>query len=87
MVNGSPILHDSHFTATVLNEASELTKTAAFQIRETQPGTRYGVSKCAERIFDHLIQKTSMKAPLSTLVDEEHASQLGLSSPLFISLP
>lgn len=86
-VNGDPISTLTEFSEDILETASELTKTAAFQIRETQPGTRYGVSKCAERIFEHLIQSRVMTISASILIDERHCNDLELNAPLFISLP
>lgn len=86
-VNGLPIEQNEHFSNDLLTKAAELTTNAAFQIRETQKGTMYGVSKCAEIIMDHLIEGNEVMIPLSIQTNTFFQELLELNHPIYISLP
>lgn len=75
------------FTTKILTEAEELTKDAAFQIRETQKGTTYGVAKCAVKIMDDLMSKEEHIYPLSLLTTNHFMKLLHLDLPIHISMP
>lgn len=86
-VNGKSILGHPSFPSAVRQKVTELTKNAAFEIRETQDGTSYGVAKCAEYLFDQLVNDLPFEGPLSVLPDNFYTSLLNLEKPIYISLP
>lgn len=87
MFNWKPILENSLFTDNILNLAKEMTINAAFQIRETQKGTTYGVSKCAETLFNYLLDTEEHLLTLSVLTNEYYRKLLKLEHNIYISLP
>ena len=84
---GEPILDNSDFTTKDLNLAQSLTRDAAFQIRETQKGTTYGVAKCAEVLLDYLLGEDEHLLTLSMLTNEFYRSLLNLDHDIYISMP
>lgn len=86
-LKGNPLLDFSEFSPEKLEEAKEKTKDAAFQIRETQNGTKYGVTKCAAVLFDYLLGKEEHQLPLSVLTNQHYRSLLQLDYDIYISLP
>lgn len=86
-LNGKPILEDSFFTDEKLNFAKDLTLNAAYLIRETQKGTTYGVSKCAETLFNYLLDSEEHLLTLSVLTNEYYRKLLNLEQNIYISLP
>lgn len=75
------------FTPSLLKEAEDLTRNAAFQIRETQKGTTYGVAKCAVKIMDDLLDTEEHMYPLSVLTTPHYMDLLQLEKPIHISVP
>jgi L-lactate dehydrogenase len=86
-VQGSPITEFAFFSPERLEEAQTLTRNAAFQIRETQGGTLYGVSKCAETILNSLMSSEVSHYPLSILTNEHYNKMLKLDRSVYISVP
>jgi L-lactate dehydrogenase len=86
-VQGSPITELAFFSPERLEEAQNLTRNAAFQIRETQGGTLYGVSKCAETILNSLMSPEVSHYPLSILTNEHYNKMLNLDRSVYISVP
>ncbi len=86
-VKGQPILNHPTFSKSDLEQARILTRDAAFQIRETQEGTTYGVSKCAEVLLDYLLGTKKHSLTLSVLTNEHYRTLLGLDHDIYISLP
>ncbi len=86
-VLGQPILNESAFTLELLQTAKEQTKGAAYEIRKTQEGTTYGVSKCAEVLMDYILAEAEHLLPLSTLTNDHYRSLLNLDHDIYISLP
>lgn len=75
------------FKPSLLKEAEELTRNAAFQIRETQKGTTYGVAKCAVKVMDDLLSDEEHVYPLSVLTTPHYMHLLQLDLPIHISVP
>lgn len=86
-VKGQPVLGHATFTESDLAKARVLTRDAAFQIRETQEGTTYGVSKCAEVLLDYLLGTETHSVTLSVLTNEHYRNLLGLDPDIYIGLP
>ena len=86
-LNGKPIFDDAGFSAKVLDLAAQLTRNAANKIRETQTGTTYGVSKCAESLMNYLLGNEEHLLTLSVLTDEHYRALLELEHDIYISLP
>jgi L-lactate dehydrogenase len=84
---GKPLLDFSEFSPEKLKVAKEKTKNAAFQIRETQKGTKYGVAKCAAMLFDYLLGEEEHQLSLSMLTNQHYRSLLQLDHDIYISLP
>jgi L-lactate dehydrogenase len=85
--NGAPLLENSSIKINQLKQAEELTKNAAFKIRETQKGTTYGVAKCAEVLLDYILGKDKNQLTLSMLTNKHYCDLLKLDQPIFISMP
>lgn len=77
----------NEFGPDLLKEAENLTKNAAYQIRETQKGTIYGISKCAETILNSLLDSEVKQYPLSVLTSEYYNTLLNLDHSIYISVP
>lgn len=75
------------FTPDILEEAEILTRNAAFQIRETQKGTTYGVAKCAVKILEALLNDVIHVYPLTLRTTEHYMRLLALDFPIHISMP
>jgi L-lactate dehydrogenase len=86
-VHGQPISEYSEFTKFDLETAKDLTRNAAFQIRETQKGTTYGVSKCAEVLMDYLLGDEEHILTLSVLTNDHYRQLLDLDHDIYISVP
>ena len=86
-VSGKPILQHAAFSNRVLAQAMELTRNAAFQIRETQEATIYGVVKCAVELFERLQSRKETRMPLSVLSTQYYTELLGLNTPICLGLP
>lgn len=86
-VRGLPILSHPMFSTKVLENTTKLTKNAAFQIRETQDATMYGVSVCAMRLLDYLLSKEEYSITLSMLTNKHYRSLLLLKKNIYISVP
>lgn len=86
-VKGQPLLHHPEFTEEKLNHVEKLTRNAAYQIRETQEGTTYGVSKCAETILNYLLEPEEHSLTLSMLTNEHYRSLLQLDHDIYIGMP
>lgn len=86
-VKDANILHCNDFAAETLFTAEQLTRDAAFQIRETQKGTTYGVAKCAEVIMNSLLDNETHYFPLSMLTNKYFNSLLQLDHSIYISMP
>lgn len=86
-VQDSPISELAFFSPKLLEEAESLTRNAAFQIRETQGGTLYGISKCAETILNSLLSSEVSHYPLSILTNEHYNKLLNLDKSIYISVP
>lgn len=86
-IDDIPISKIEFFTPQLLQEASDLTRNAAFKIRETQKGTLYGIAKCAEKIFNSLLSEEIEEYPLSALTNDDYNELLGLEKSIYISVP
>jgi L-lactate dehydrogenase len=86
-INAIPILEMESFTSKLLQEAENLTRNAAFKIRETQKGTLYGIAKCAEMILNSLMSSKVEAYPLSVLTNDHYNKLLGLEESIYISVP
>jgi L-lactate dehydrogenase len=86
-LKGKPLLENSEFDKDQLKLAANLTRDAAFQIRETQEGTTYGVAKCAEVLLDYLLGKSEHSLTLSMLTNEHYRTLLNLEHNIYISQP
>jgi len=86
-VEDRPISNIDFFTPEVLDEAENLTRYAAFKIRETQKGTLYGISKCAETILNSLLSPYPSRFPLSMLTNDHYNKLLNLDESIYISVP
>lgn len=86
-LKGEPIFDRPEFSSKDLELAQQLTKNAAYQIRETQTGTTYGVAKCAEVLLDYLLGAEQHFLTLSMLTNEHYRSLLHLDHDIYISLP
>lgn len=84
---GKALMNQSVFTSKELEHAAELTKDAAYHIRKTQTGTKYGVAKCASILFDYLLGDKEQVLPLSMLTNDYYRSLLQLNRNIYISLP
>lgn len=85
--NDQPILKSNEFTAEKLNSAKHSTINAAFEIRKTQPATKYAVSKCAEMLFEYALGEETDLIPLSLLTNDYYRKLLNLERDIYISLP
>lgn len=86
-LNGQSILNFPEFDRPTLNHISNQTKKAAFKIRETQEGTTYGVSICAEALFNFLINRQQKHLCLSVKTNTHYRQLLQLSRDIYIGLP
>ncbi len=86
-VKGQPILDHADFSRLDLEKAQRLTKDAAFQIRMTQDGTTYGVSKCAEVLLEYLLGTEEHVITLSMLTNAHYRSLLSLDHGIYIGMP
>lgn len=84
---GKAILKNSKFRKQDLEKAADLTKNAAFQIRETQAATSYGVSKCAEVLLDYLLGDEEHFITLSMLSNDYYRTLLSLNRNIYLSMP
>lgn len=84
-VDGQPVLSLAPDDA-LLRAAAEDTRTAAWQIRETQPSTWWGVTDCAYAIFRGLLGEADRRCPLGIRVSADWAEQLGVAD-IFLGLP
>lgn len=82
-----PILTYPEFTDKKLEKAQILTEAAAWEIRKTQDGTSYGVSKCAEIILDCILGQEDRLLTLSMQTNDYYRSQLQLDKNIFIGMP
>lgn len=85
--NRLPILHHPMFSKKDLENAMVLTKNAAFQIRETQVATTYGVAKCAAVLLDYFLSTEEHSLTLSMLANEHYRSLLLLEENIYIGMP
>ncbi len=69
-----------------LEAAADATRTAAWQIRETQPSTWWGVTDCAYAIFCGLLGEADRCCPVGIRVSGEWAAALGVAD-IFLGLP
>lgn len=86
-LNGQPILNHPKFSKQDLEKARVLTRDAAFQIRETQEGTTYGVSKCAEVLLEYLLGDEEHSITLSMFTNDYYRSLLSLDHDIYIGVP
>lgn len=86
-VDDTPISKVESFTPEILSEAENLTRYAAFQIRETQKGTLYGIAKCAETLLNSLLSPFVSRYPLSMLTNDHYNNLLNLDESIYISVP
>lgn len=86
-LKGQPILENSEFSAEDFDLAQKLTRDAAYQIRETQMGTTYGVAKCAEVLLGFLLGEGEHLLTLSMLTNEHYRLLLNLDHDIYIGLP
>ena len=86
-LKGKPINEYTEFTPEILEKAKQLTKSAAYQIRETQKGTTYGVSKCAEVLLDYLLENEERQLTLTMLTNQHYKDLLELDHDICISMP
>lgn len=86
-VDGTKIVNDTAFSRELLKEAGELTRNAAFQIRETQNGTMYGIAKCSVKIMDYLLDETERIIPLSVQLNDYYKNLLGIDKHITMSIP
>lgn len=86
-INGESIAEHKEFTGEMLTNATELTRNAAFEIRETQKGTTYGISKCAEMLMNYLMEEEEHVVSLSVLTNDHYRSLLDLDHDIYISVP
>lgn len=84
---GLPILSHPMFSKKDLKNTTALTKKAAFQIRETQEATTYGVSICAATLLDYFLSKEEYSLTLSMLTNEHYRSILLLEKNIYIGVP
>ena len=75
------------FSKQDLKNTTALTKKAAFQIRETQEATTYGVSICAATLLDYFLSKEEYSLTLSMLTNEHYRSLLLLEKNIYIGVP
>lgn len=85
--NDKPILNSTKFTTELLDLAHNSTINAAFEIRKTQPATKYAVSKCAEMLFEYALGAETDLIPLSLLTNDHYRKLLNLDRDIYISLP
>lgn len=74
----------------LLTRCAELTRTAAWQVRQTQPSTWWAVTDCADVIFRCLIGEDERRCPLGVRARGAWADALGLAGPdadAFVGLP
>lgn len=74
----------------ILSRCAELTRTAAWQVRQTQPSTWWAVTDCADVIFRGLIGDGDRRCPLGVRARGAWADALGLAGPdadAFVGLP
>lgn len=86
-INGKSIESYPEIDLNMLAEAKECTINAAYQIRQTQDGTKYGVSKCAEILLDYLLSAEEHCLALSMKTNEHYRSLLSLDHDIYLSLP
>ncbi|MFT7611242.1 MAG: L-lactate dehydrogenase [Parvicellaceae bacterium] len=86
-IKGQPLLDCDQFSMKDLEKARICTMNAALQIRETQVGTTYGVSKCAEVLLDYLLESKEHSITLSMRTDTHYRSILSLDHDIYISMP
>ncbi|MEQ8624350.1 MAG: hypothetical protein RJQ00_05830 [Vicingaceae bacterium] len=82
-----PLLANSFYTSDKLDHAAKQTKNAAYHIRQTQVGTKYGVVKCAATIFEYIYNGKENLLPLSVLTTDYYRELLQLEQNIYISLP
>lgn len=86
-LKGLPIIGHDSIDTNLLEQAVFKTKNAANQIRQTQEGTTYGVSICAEFLFNYLIDGGTYQLSLSVQTDEYYRELLQLKEDLYLGLP
>lgn len=86
-VKGLPILNHPMFSKKDLENITALTKNAAFQIRETQEATTYGISICAAKLLNYFLSKGEHSLTLSMLTNEHYRSLLLLEEKIYIGVP
>ena len=86
-VKGTLISSLPQFNVGVLKNAAEKTKNAAFEIRKTEPGTKYAVTKCAESIMTYLLSEEVITVPLSVCTNTFYNKLLGLEKSIYLSVP
>ena len=86
-LKGKPIIGHKAFKGDALTQITEQTKTAAFEIRKTQGGTTYGVSKCAEMLFNYLVTEGPHHLSLSVLTNKHYQSLLNFDHDIYFGLP
>lgn len=70
----------------ILTRCAERTRTAAWQVRQTQPSTWWAVTDCADQIFRCLVGESERRCPVGIRVDGAWAEALGVSD-VFLGLP
>ncbi|MEO8084918.1 MAG: hypothetical protein ABI780_13930 [Ardenticatenales bacterium] len=70
----------------ILARCAELTRTAAGQVRQAQPGTWWAVSDCADLIFRCLIGEADRRCPVGVRIEGAWAQALGVDDG-FLGLP
>lgn len=86
-IQNKPLSEQKHFRIETVNQAAELTRSAAFEIRKTEQGTSMAVSQCALELFHFFEKGTSPLIPLSVCLSGAYLNWLGIEGPLCISVP
>ncbi len=86
-LHGQPLVNHPEFTGETLTQIAAQTKNAAFQIRETQAGTTYGVAKCAEMLLNYLLWPETQTLTLSMYTNSHYRKLLNLNQDIYIGLP
>lgn len=74
----------------LLTRCAELTRTAAWHVRQTQPSTWWAVTDCADIIFRCLIGEDERRCPVGVRARGAWADAIGLAGPdadAFVGLP
>lgn len=86
-VNDLPLMGHPEFNTSILELAAVRTRDAATEIRKTQDGTTYGISKCAIAIMDYLLKKEHYSICLSMLTNNHYRSLLDIDQDIYLGLP